>query len=603
MQRILRIAAIMIFALALPHPLVAQYWGERVLEKGFEHTDFFFVPGNLIPYGIGTFKSTTPGLIDDPLLNLAVNPARLSIDSVYDNYLYADFRNARIVQDQGPGYIVPWLTYAATDASIRPYPWVYLNTRKQLEPVFSGAYIGRPLPEAVPGLMVGTSYQLILQDSKYYSVPQDIYRSVVGADFAGTRAAAAGSIPIVDRFSGQDNMHQQGHLLSVFGRYELPSFATVGLKVGRVTFDRSGSFGSSNLWGYPTQNSGTSLWSNMESRDQAYGHWELTGGAEFRLDERTSIGVTAGSLWGDAMQNLHRNDSSYYDYSAGSDRSYYLRSAATQQSWRHDGRSLLLGGDIVSHLSAQNTIRLVYQHQRATEDIGVNAAIIDTSFSTYSYLAPNPVTSTSYSLLTDLRGGYGERKTTDNRLLASMQWRLDDRIDLTFGIQVDWQTTETTTQEGVLARMQSVYQSTQPDYNWIYGNDESKDLLWTFKAERSSFRIPIILTIRASEVIDVLLGLNRTMTRSTIDDITLALFRYRQANVNGTVTREENFGERYTTPQEKVSDVQTTFLAGLTAAPTKQFQVRFLVVPNFRDTFDGSELNELQWWIGVSLTP
>jgi outer membrane receptor protein involved in Fe transport len=206
-------------------------------------------------------------------------------------------------------------------------------------------------------------------------------------------------------------------------------------------------------------------------------------------------------------------------------------------------------------------------------------------------------------MLTDLRGGSGERKTTGNRLLAAMQWRIDDRIDLTFGVQVDWQTTETTTREIVLARMQSVYQSTQPDYNWIYGNDESKDLLWTFKAERSSFRIPIILTIRASEVFDVLLGLNRTMTHSTIDDITLALFRYRQANANGTMTREENFGERYTTPQEKVSDVQTTFLAGLTASPTRQFQVRFLVVPNFRDTFDGSELDELQWWIGVSLTP
>jgi hypothetical protein len=603
MQRILCSAAVMIFALALPQSLVAQYWGERVLEKGFEHTDFFFVPGNLIPYGIGSFKSTTPGLIDDPLLNLAVNPARVSIDSIHDHYLYADFRNARIIQDQGPGYIVPWRVYTASDAAIRPYPWVYLNTRKELEPVFSGAYVGRPLPETVPGLMVGTSYQLILQDSKYYSVPQDIYRSVVGSDFSGTRAAAAGSIPIVDRFSGQDNMHQQGHLVTVFGRYEVSSLGTVGLKVGRVTFDRSGMFGSSNLWGYPAQNSGTSLWSNTEARDQAYGHWELTGGAEFRLGKHTSIGVTAGSLWGDAMQNLHRNDSSYYDYSAGADRSYYVRSASNQETWRHDGRSLLLGGDVVSHISPQNTVRLVYQHQRTTVDIGVNAAIIDTSFSTYSYLAPSPVTSTSYAMLTDLRGGSGESKTTCNRLLAAMQWRIDDRMDLTFGVQVDWQTTETSTQEIVLARMQSVYQSTQGDYSWIYGNDESKDLLWTFKAERSSFRIPIILTIRASDVFDVLLGLNRTMTHSTIDDVTLALFRYRQVNEVGAVTRQENFGERYTTPQEKVSDVQTTFLAGLTAAPTRQFQVRFLVVPNFRDTYDGSELDELQWWIGVSLTP
>jgi hypothetical protein len=183
-----------------------------------------------------------------------------------------------------------------------------------------------------------------------------------------------------------------------------------------------------------------------------------------------------------------------------------------------------------------------------------------------------------------------------------MQWQIDERLDLTFGVQVDWQKTKTTTGEFVLARMRSAYQSTQ-GYSYLYGNDESKDLLWTFTAERSSFRIPIMLTIRTSEVFDILLGLNRTMTHFTIDDVTLALFRYRQANDNGTVTRQENFGERYTTPTEKVSDVQTTFLFGLTAAPRRQFQVRFLVVPNFRDTFDGSELSELQWWIGVTLTP
>lgn len=602
MRRILCSTAIIILAHALPQQLCAQYWGERVLEKGFEQTDFFFVPGNLIPYGIGSFKSTTPGLLDDPLLNLAINPARLNIDSVHDNYLYADFRNARIIQDQSPGYVLPWMTYGATDAAIRPYPWVYLNTRKELEPVFSGAYLGRPLPASVPGLMVGTSYQLILQDSKYYSVPQDIYRSVVGADFAGTSAAAAGAIPVVDRFSGQDNMQQQGHSLSVFGSYELASLGAVGLKAGRVIFDRSGAFGSSNLWGYPSQSSGTSLWSNLESRDQDYGHWELTGGAEFRLNEQTLLGVTVGSLWGDATQNLHRNDSSYYDYGSGADRSYYLRSGSSQETWRHDGRSLLLGGDIVSHLSPKNTLRLVYQHQRTTVDIGVNAGIIDTSFSTYSYLAPDPVTSTSHSILSDLRGGSGERTTTGNRLLAAMQWTIDERLDLTFGVQVDWQKTETSTSEIVLARMQSSYQSTQ-GYTYLYGNDESKDLLWTFTAERSSFRIPIMLTIRTSEVFDILLGLNRTMTHSTIDDVTLALFRYRQVNDNGAVTRKENFGERYTTPTEKVSDVQTTFLFGLTATPRRQFQVRFLVVPNFRDTFDGSELSELQWWIGVTLTP
>ncbi len=32
-----------------------QYWSEGVLEKSFEHTDFFFVPNNINPFGIGNF--------------------------------------------------------------------------------------------------------------------------------------------------------------------------------------------------------------------------------------------------------------------------------------------------------------------------------------------------------------------------------------------------------------------------------------------------------------------------------------------------------------------------------------------------------------------
>ncbi len=73
--------------------------------------------------------------------------------------------------------------------------------------------------------------------------------------------------------------------------------------------------------------------------------------------------------------------------------------------------------------------------------------------------------------------------------------------------------------------------------------------------------------------------------------------------MNGEVKREENFGERYTTPAEEVSDVRTAFLAGLTISPSEKFNLRLLMVPNFRDSYEGSELEQLQWWIGLTLKP
>jgi hypothetical protein len=159
------------------------------------------------------------------------------------------------------------------------------------------------------------------------------------------------------------------------------------------------------------------------------------------------------------------------------------------------------------------------------------------------------------------------------------------------------------TSESVLARMASMYQYSYDNYNYNYGSDQSKDLLWAFNVEKSNFQIPIFLTIKASDVISVILGLNRSMIHSKVSDVTLALFRYRQSSYNGTVTREENFGERYTMPMEEVSDVRTTFLAGVTAAPSSSFCVRLLVVPNFRDTYEGSKFESLQWWISMNIVP
>ena len=590
--------------LAMPAQLIAQYWGERVLEKGFEQTDFFFVPSTLNPFGIGSFNSTTPGLLNDPLVNLSVNPAHVALDSMSNGFLYTDFRSARTIRDQGYGYTPPWIAYSVSDIARRPYPWIYLNTRRELEPVFSGAVVGRPLPEALPDFILGGSYQMILQDDKYYSVPQDIYRSTIGADYAGNRSAAASSIPIVDKYSGEDEMHQGGHFISAFGRYEVPSIGSVGIKVGRVFFKRDGGFGSSNFWGTPNQSNGTSLWSNLESRAQSYNHWELTGGIDVSLSRRTSIGVSGGWLWGEASQALHRGDSSYYKWLSAPNQSLYVNSGNTQEEWRHSGHSLMLGVDLTTRMSENQTIHFLYQRRRSSVGIGLGTGIIDTSYSTYAYTYLDTlVTSISNSVVRDQRSGFGEQTITTDRMAASFQWQIDQHLQLSFGVQFDWLNTETHTTESVLSRTASVYQSTQGAYNWLYGSDENKDLLWTFKAERTSFQIPIFLTIRASEVIEILLGLNRAMTTSRVDDVTLALFRYRQSTSNGVITKEENFGERYTAPPEELSDIRTTFLAGLTARPSPHFGVRLLVVPNFEDTSDGSELNSLQWWIGVNIVP
>jgi hypothetical protein len=587
----------------VPASLSAQYYGERVLEKSFEQTGFFFTPHYLNPYGIGSFKSTTPGLLKDPLLNFAVNLARLVLDSTQGAYLYTDFRSARNVKQEETGFSPPWIYADRAMTSVAYYPRLYVNTRRELEPVFSGAVIARPLPSLSSDLYIGATYQMVMQDEKYYDVPQDIYRSVAGYDYSGRQAAGAANMPIVDRYSGMDNMHETGHFASGFLRFVLPFGLEVGAKASRVIFSRSGSFGSSNLWQYSPYSTGTSLWSNLEARDQDYAHWDVGGGIAFHASERVSLGVTGGYLWGNATQALWNNDSSYYAYASTSYNSYYNRSANTFQEWQHDGTTVYYGADLQAQLSPAIMFTLYYQNQRTNVDIVLGSNVLDTSYSMYSWDYSTPGTSLSRSFLSDSRSGFGTQKLTTNRIAATLQWNINQRVNLSIGAFWDWQEQNIETSEAVLASSRSRYWYMDGQYDYSYAQEESKDLLWSFTTKRTNFQIPIFLTVKATEALELMFGLNRTAAWWRIDDVTLALFNYRYSINNGQEQKAENFGERYTEPREEISDIRTTFLAGVAVSPVQSLKLGLLMVPNFRDSYDGSELEQLQWWITLTVTP
>lgn len=591
--------------LALPAVLSAQYWGERVLEKGFEQTDFFFTPSNLMPFGIGSFKGSTAGLVNDPLQEMIVNPSRLTLDSTKDVWLYTDFRGAKNVKKEENNWIMPAYAYDVRYASSlysMPYPRVYLDTRRELEPVFSGAIIFRPLPEMIPGFHVGGTYQYLLQDAKYYDVPQDIYRTAAGYDFNGRTVAASSSMPILDVSSGKDDMHQTGHFGSVFLRYAIDRVWDVGFKASRALFQRNGSLGSSTYWDYSSNS--PSLWGNMEKRTQSHATWDLGGGITCHISDRVSLGISAGNLWGDAVQARSSTDTSYTDNNSGTWTSYYNRSSNALSQWNHRGATSYYGGDILARTSPTATLNFFYRHQRSTIDIGLGSGILDTSYSTYTNTYNGQsYNSMSQSFLSDNRSGGGAQNITTDRLAGSVRWQIDDRVSLSVGAQLEWYRMEIKTSESVLLANRYGYFSSPGGYQGRSAQDESKDLLWTFTSKRTSLQIPVFLTIQASRSVQLIFGLNRDMASWNIDEVTLALFRYRITEQNGVVTQKTNFGERYTVPNENESDIRTTFLAGLAVSPSEKLNLRLLMVPNFREGIDGQELDQLQLWLGVTLTP
>ncbi|MBC7186320.1 MAG: hypothetical protein H5U38_04695 [Calditrichaeota bacterium] len=583
----------------------AQYWGERVLEKSFEQTEFFFLPNHVLPYGLGAFRTVVPGLMDEPLLNAAVNPAYLCRADLQRPYLYLDFRNTKVVEE-GQGYVWPGVYVEGRAASefVPPYPCFYMQTRRLAEPVFSGAVLAQPFGKK---LSLGLTYQALLQDQAYYSIPQDIYRARVGLDYAGNSVARAEDIPVVDRYRGTDEMHEAGHFLAALAGYKLSPRLHLGAKVNRTLFKRQGSFGSQNL-GEVAPHSGQSLWRTSEERTQDYDHWEMAGGVSWGASKKVEIGATAGYLWGDALQSLTRSDSScwYYKSQGSRDSSRYVQGAATQQDWDHRGKTTYGAVTLWAELSPTHQLVGYYMYLSQRTDIAVSSLARDTSFSAYfSSWNGEWYQGHGESALSDVRSGVGEGPVKLHRLAAALRWQLEKQMRLHLGVQFENKRRSIVTSEGVLGSRHSSFShggSNSPQWHSYGRVDEDKTLHWDFQVRETAVRIPVVLTWQPAKRVELLLGLNRSMKQWEITDVTTAIFAFREVTEDTVTSRKTNFGERYTDPREKRSEVQTTFLAGVTVRPSARFGARLLAVPHYASTPAGMTLREMQWWLALTLT-
>lgn len=605
------IKAIALFLLCLSSTAFGQYYGERVLEKSFEQTEFFFAPAPLIPYGIGGFRPVAASLFQDPLSRLALNPAFFSVDTAKDHYAYLDFRGVSEVRNESNTYWYPMYDYLAKrDMASVIYPQYFYDTRKELQPVFAGAYLTRPLPSLLPHFYAGVTYQAVFQDDKYYAIPQDIYRSVVGYDYSGARKSTE-NLPIVDRYKGSDDIHHIAHMLSFYSAYEVNSNLQIGLKLGRTSFNRDGSFGSQNLWDGYYDPRYKSIWGNLESRDQQYRAWDLGAGLRYRFGQRDELGLFIGRLQGSADQSLSKSDTSFYGtgtVGVGTTWSHYMSSGMTDQRWNHDGRTTYGGVQLSRTLSPSMTLNLQYGFSDQNIDIGLASSIADTSYNNYRYQHHDTLVSLSqgFSMLSDRRTGGGTSSVSAHRFLASLTWQATERATVSFGVQLELQRGETSTDEGVVALRRSNYSSsygTAYNYSSFDETIEQKHLLWTFTTDVTSLHIPVVFQWRATEWLDALVGVTRTMSSWDINDVTLAVINLRDRRSSGGNERKENFGERYTMPRERVSDVRTAVLLGLTARPSSAFNIRLLVTPNVVNDYQGSHIQDLRWWIAFQLTP
>ena len=141
--------------------LFTQYWGERVTEQSFEQSDLYFTSYYLNTFGLYRFRDVSVGLVEDPFLDLYLNPAKLPL-LTKGNLLHLDFRGDRTSAPISDDYsIYPLLGQSNFFAPIYIDPRWYNSSRRDPEPVFSLGFLSYLRDSKSQKVLLGGTYQLI----------------------------------------------------------------------------------------------------------------------------------------------------------------------------------------------------------------------------------------------------------------------------------------------------------------------------------------------------------------------------------------------------------------------------------------------------------
>lgn len=597
----------MFFILLILVPAIkAQYYGERTTEQNFEESSLYFQSHYLNPFGIESFKSVSPGLINNPFLNLYINPASLPDLKNNSMLLYLDFRGDRTEAPVVKNYVVPM--YYST-SFYNPYSdlrWL-TQSRNEPEPVVSFGLLTYPISELTGKLFVGGTFQFIHGEDKYYQMPFFIYSPIYGYDSFGAETSLANSpIPIQNRYSGRDDMVTDAKLFSLFAGYALSDKLTIGASLNGVFHSRNGGYG--NTYASEYGNTDYSKWSNSnsETRDEKYHHIDVSTGFNYIPLPEITIGLKVGILNGKADQDYNSPSNYYYQVDTpevSQSWNYNISQNSTFQTWNHDGTTKYFGVNLDKKLKDGKEIKIYYKYSRSSVNLSTTSAINDTSYGSSRWVNSYDNSWSEYagfSITHDNRTGSGERINNVNEGMINFKWKITDASIINIGLYINSSKNIITSNEPVFAVNESNYNytSSDPQYNNTYYQKliEDKTLVWTYRADKFSLQIPVLVNFRFSPHWGMMIGINRIYNSWDITDQTTAYFKLRE-RIQGSVDKtERNFGERYTQPEDRVSEKLTKIFTSFDASITSSFTARLTADPNFDYMFRIE-----QWWLSFEI--
>lgn len=578
-----------------------QYYDQNVTEQSFENSGLFFKKQGLNTLGVSKFKNVAVGLVNEPFLNLQLNPAKLPNLDDKKTYTYLDFRGDR-TESEVVEYASPIYAYDLAYTSLPYYnPKWYDVTREEPEPVFSLGVLSYPIGDKI---MLGGTYQLTYKNEDFYQVPNWIYYEKFGLDSFGNAAVDENfSGPITDISLGSDELTTKSHNFNGFLGFKLNEKINLGASLNLLKHSRKGNYYDLNNQPYDSYYDQESKYYNEESRDLDYNHFDLNTGLEYKFTDSFLGGISVGYLKGKAEQNHFDADSSLYKYNDKNvDDEWnlsYNRHSQTQD-WTHDGKSFYGGLNFEKKIKEKQILKGYYKFTNRNIDLENSSTILDTSFYSSRYYGSWDSTYYEYfseSATLDKRNGDGTRKEKLHELMLAMDFKVTERSSVTAGFYVKQKNNEITSSEPVNSYRSSTYQNywTNNGQQESLSVSEDKRLEWKYKVDYLSIQIPILFKFNFNENWSTTIGVNRILNAWDVKDETIAYYTSKTETQNGQTETKTNYAERYKQPTQTITEDHTDVITKLDVKVSENFGIGLLVDPEFKDEF-----RIAQWWLSFT---
>lgn len=596
--------------LVFPAFLFAQYHFEASNEQNFETSDFYFSRYVMNPFGMHDFKEITPGLIDNPFLNISINPARITeLENRF--YTYIDYRGERTTYNSEIfGYPIPFdlrLTQDVYPERIMP---VYITqARVEPEPKFSIGVIGSPINSLKDKFFIGAYFQRIHKAEKFYSMPYWIYYPVYGYNPLGDRYAEGDSYPIIERYSGKDEMLTEANLYSLFTGYKLNENFSIGLQFIGINHSREGGFRDRYNDDYGNIDNLISQRDYLIERERDYDQTDYTFGLTY-TEKSTKFGVKLGLLKGDANQSLVNLNESFYQNNQPDISSTWSMNSInyrSTQSWKNSGNLYYTGFDFNHNFNEDIQLIGYFNYLKGKIEFENFSSINDSSLYSGRYFINRYNQNywvkykNSYSLI-DNRKGSGDKNKSNYSGLIALKWKISPNLKVTFGLAYFENNLKIKSNEPIVFESISIYEaSTNDPNNYNYPMNrvylrlyEDKNLEWNFNSINFSYQIPIIFDYKFSEKFEATILLNQISGGTKVNQHTDAFIKTRIRTENDSTKQSNDFIERFTEPSVNRTFEKTELIA----------RIKFNLNQNlgFAFTFDPELvpfINFAQWWFNI----